>query len=144
MNLLCSQDFFLTKNFFDPLTVVSCLISNSTTFRLRLNVKLPINFGQPDSYLQSKKQTKWRTKIKWITYTHCVNNAWISLVVNVLTTRENDLLEICKRERELSGASFKQAVVAKHISLFRIWIRRDQRFSVRYIDNWPASLFLYQ
>jgi hypothetical protein len=28
--------------------------------------------------------------------------------------------------------------------LFRIWIRRDQRFSVRYIDNWPASLFLYQ
>jgi hypothetical protein len=48
------QYLFLTKNFFDPFTVVSCLISNSTTFLFRLNVKLPINLGQPDSYLQSK------------------------------------------------------------------------------------------
>lgn len=60
------------------------------------------------------------------TYTHCDRRAWISFVVNVLTTRENDLLEICKRERELIGASFKQAVVAKHINLFRIFVQRKR------------------
>lgn len=49
----------LTKNFFDPLTVVSCFTSNSTTFRFLLYVKLPISFGQPDSYLHSENSFKF-------------------------------------------------------------------------------------
>lgn len=64
----------------------------------------------------------------------------MSLVVNVLTTRENDLLEICKRDRELSGASLRHAVVANDINLFKILMKITKNEQINHSDEGHSLL----